>query len=110
MWPQSRLALQSVGYELSREETRRREDGLVGQALAAFEQRAGAIARHLGRSSYRMVQLDVGRHQDIPPRPMPRAAGVMMADSARSAPPVVEGGSQTLTVTVTAEIELSPAP
>lgn len=105
---QERLALQSVRYELSPAELERRQATLIGEALAAYAARARAIADHLGRDRFRLVSMDVGTRQAQPPRPVARAAAAMSAESRPA--PVVEAGARSLTVTVTAEIELSAAP
>ena len=103
---QERLNLQQVGYEVSRERRKEVEDRLIGEAIAAFQARAKRVAADLQRRTFRLVQMDVSTG----PAPMPvyrqRAMPMGMAEVA-AAPPAIEAGTQTITVGVTGEIELS---
>ena len=104
---QEQLRVQSLGYQVSDEQRRSHVGELTEAALARFQARAGAIAKAMGRSTYRLVQLHIndGRHA-----PMPVARGMMM-EAARAdasvAPARIEAGTQTLSVSVNGEIELS---
>ena len=104
---QEQLRVQSLGYQVSDEQRRRHVGELTETALARFQSRAGAIAKAMGRSGYRLVQLHIndGRHA-----PTPVARGMMM-EAARAdasvAPARIEAGTQTLSVSVNGEIELS---
>ena len=103
---QERLNLQQVGYEVSRERRKEVEDRLIGEAIAAFQARAKRVATDLQRRTFRLVQMDVSTG----PAPMPvyrqRAMPMAMAEVA-AAPPAIEAGTQTITIGVTGEIELS---
>lgn len=103
---QERLNLQQVGYEVSRERRKEVEDRLIGEAIAAFQARAKRVAADLQRRTFRLVQMDVSTG----PAPMPvyrqRAMPMAMAEVA-AAPPAIEAGTQTITVGVNGEIELS---
>jgi predicted secreted protein len=103
---QERLNLQQVGDEVSRERRKEVEDRLIGEAIAAFQARAKRVAADLQRRTFRLVQMDVSTG----PAPMPvyrqRAMPMAMAEVA-AAPPAIEAGTQTVTVGVTGEIELS---
>ena len=103
---QERLNLQQVGYEVSRERRKDVEDRLIGEAIAAFQARAKRVAADLQRRTFRLVQMDVSTG----PAPMPvyrqRAMPMAMAEVA-AAPPAIEAGTQTITIGVTGEIELS---
>jgi predicted secreted protein len=100
---QKELALESLGYAVSPERTAAAEEELMQEALRTFERRARQIASQLGRPDYRLVSLDVRS----PAVPSPRAYG-MMASMAASADtqPAIEGGTQTVTVTVEGTVEL----
>lgn len=101
---QERLAMQNVSYEVSTESRRAHIDRLTDAALANFTGRAARIAQTLGRGDYRLVQLSI---QDNQQQPVPIARGLAMAaESAGSAPARFEVGTQTVTVTVSGEIEL----
>ncbi|MCB1790824.1 MAG: SIMPL domain-containing protein [Gammaproteobacteria bacterium] len=104
---QSELHLQSLGYEVSDEQRRRHLDGLTDTALARFQTRAQNIAKALGRKGFRIVQLHVNDSQQAP---VPMVRGVMM-EAAKAdfsvAPARIEGGTQTMTISVNGEVELS---
>ncbi len=102
---QERLALQSLGFEVSTAAQSAAEDELIARALAAFRQRAELVTRELGRSGYRLVRVDVDTGGAPPPRPMLRAAAAMAAEAV--APPQVEAGTRELTVRVSGTIEVT---
>ena len=103
---QERLSIQSLRNTLSVEAARATEDGLIADALLAFQERAALIARTLGRDSHRIVKLDVNASGRTPQPP-----GVVMraAEMSRAqvAPPPVEAGRQRVEVQVNGTIELS---
>ncbi len=104
---QANLALGSMGYAISPEKQKENEEKLIDQALAAFRSRAERITKDLGRTQYRIVQVqvDTGNHGII--RPMRMAA--MSADAATAvAPPSLEAGQDTVRVQVNGTIELQP--
>jgi predicted secreted protein len=100
---QQRLALESLGYELSPERRTSVENELIGEAIAAFSARARLIAEQFGRRDYRLVSVDIGSG-GTPPRPYLRSAALPMR--AESAAPTIEAGSQTVEVQVRGTIEL----
>lgn len=103
---QQHLRVQSMGYRVS--DARRREniDELTASALQRFQARVGRIAKALGRQDFRIVHLHIndGHHA-----PVPVARAMMMESRAAGvpAPAQFEAGTQTLTVTVNGEIELT---
>jgi predicted secreted protein len=102
---QKDLAVQSVSYTVSPAQRRTAEDALIGEAVQGFEKRAALVASQLGRSSYRLVSLEVDTGGGAVPRPvMLQARG--MAIAAEAAPPAFDAGTQTLTVTVRGTVEL----
>ena len=104
---QQTLALESVGYSVSREAREEAEASLIGRALAAFRARAELVSREMGRGGYRLVQIDVNTH-DSTPQPMLMRGAAMAMDSASVAAPVLEAGNRTVTVGVSGSIELLP--
>ena len=104
---QSQLQVQSIGYQVSDEQRRRHVDALTDTALNRFQARARSVAKSLGRRDFRLVQLHIN---DDRQGPMPMVRGVMM-EAAKAdfgvAPARIEAGTQTLTVSVNGEIELS---
>lgn len=103
---QERLHLQQLGYEVSRELRKEVEDRLIGEAIAAFQARAKRVAGDLQRRTYRLVQMDVSTGGGPVPVFRQRAMPMAMAEVA-AAPPAIEAGTQTVTVGVSGEIELS---
>lgn len=104
---QESLQMESLSYQVSDELRRSHTESLTTTALQRFEARARHIAKTLGRSGYRIVQI---RIDDAHRPPMPVARGMMfeaaMADAA-PAPARIEAGTSEITVSVSGEIELS---
>lgn len=103
---QTQLHVQSISYRVSDQRQRGVTDELTDTALARFQTRASAVAKAMGRSSYRLVSLRINEG-GLPPTPVLRAAPMMEMDSAAVAPARIDAGSQTLRVSVDGEIELS---
>jgi predicted secreted protein len=102
---QEQLVVQRIDYEVSRERRKTAEEQLIAEAIAGFETRARQVAEGLKRRAWRLVRLDLNTGGG--PMPMPRMKA--MAAVADAAPPAaLEAGSQTLTVTASGEIELTP--
>jgi predicted secreted protein len=101
---QERLKMQNVSYEVSPQRRRMHVDQLTDDALGYFSERATRIAKTLGRGGYRLVQLSI-RDDGRPPVPMARGL-VMAAEAAPTAPAHFDAGTQTVTVTISGEIEL----
>ena len=103
---QERLNLQQVAYEVSPQQRREVEDRLIGEAIADFEARAKLLAAGLKRRGHRLVQMRVDTGGAPVPLLRHRAMPMAMAEPA-AAPPAIEAGTQTITVGVSGEIELS---
>lgn len=101
---QERLALESIGFQVSDPARRRANDVLIKEALKGFRERAEMITAELGRRSYRLIRIDVNTHGM---RPMPVGRDMAMRAEAAVAAPRFEAGTQTLRVTVSGEIEVS---
>jgi len=102
---QKTLKVESIGYQVSPETLRVTEDGLMSEAMKAFQQRAELITRELGRKRYRLVALDVNTQSSMP-RPIHVSARAMAMDAPPSAPPTIEAGEQPVTVNLQGTIEL----
>lgn len=106
---QEKLAVESVGYAVSRESRRAAEEALTAGALEQFDQRAKQIAGALGRPGYRIVRLNVSSTGN-PGMPVAYRAQMMEAASMKAAAPAqVDAGEQTLGVSVSGTIELEAA-
>jgi len=100
---QQRLAVQSIGYEVSPERRRQAEDVLIVEAIAAFRARAELVRGELGAAGYRLVELNVAGRG---PAPRPQRAMAAMEMRTAAAPPALEPGTRNLSVTVNGTIEL----
>lgn len=101
---QQRLAVESVGYELSAMAREQAENALIGRAIAAFTTRAEMVTQQFGRSDYRLVQVDINSGAR-PPQPMYRTAA-MVVEADRVSAPRIKLGSQEVQVWVNGTIEL----
>ena len=102
---QARLSVASLRYTISptrRDEVERR---LIAEALSRFKSRGEQIKVELGRSDYRIVNLDVITSGQSPAPVRMRAAAMM--ESSSVAPPAIEPGAQTIRVQVSGTIELT---
>ena len=100
---QSRLAVQSVGYQVSDEVRKAAENELTTAALGNFQRKAQLIAGALGRKSYRIVHININGNMPPGPRPYIRS----MAMEAKATAPTFEVGSQELGITVSGTVEIS---
>jgi predicted secreted protein len=103
---QPRLAIQSLHNTLSIEARKAAEESLIAAALEAFQDRATAIAKTLGRSGHRIVTLNINAGGGQPPRPMMRSAMAMDA-RAKSSAPTIESGTLRVEVQINGTIELN---
>ena len=105
---QTRLAIESVDYAVSRTARLAAEESLTAQALARFGRRAQQIATALGRPVYRLMKLNVCG-LDAPAMPeMPRL--MMARGMAKEAPAQLAAGTQNLSITVAGTVQLEAAP
>ncbi len=101
---QDKLGLSSVQFLPSPETRKQAEEKAIQAALAAFQERAGLIARSLGKT-YRIKQLNVSSNGQFQPPMMYRKASSMMAEAA--APMPMEAGESQIQVNVGGQIELA---
>lgn len=100
---QERLAVGRVGYRISAQRRNAVEESLITEAITLFQQRAELVAKQMGRSRYRVVQMAINTG-GVPMQPMMRAEMAAMADTRSS--PSFEAGAQTVTVSINGMIEL----
>ncbi len=104
---QQQLAVESVNYGISKAARDAAEENLITEAIAQFHKRAKLVSKEMGRGGYRLVNMNINTQQHRPP-PIPYQARAL-AMEADIAAPAVEPGVQTVTVSVSATIELDPA-
>jgi predicted secreted protein len=99
------LLLRGITFSVAPETRERFEEELIVEALSAFRQRAGLIARAIGRRGWNLMNLSIG--QQDPPVPFPYQQGRTMAlEAAADVPPALESGKSTLRVSVDATIDV----
>ena len=103
---QQKLSIQSLQDELSDAARKQVEETLIADALIAFQRRAAAIAKTLGRSEHRIVQININEGRGRPPGKLMRGAMAMQASPAPDMPPAIESGSQRVEVQINGTIEL----
>ena len=104
---QPALKLASMQFSLSRQAHEAADASLLKEALAKFQERAGAIAKGLGFPGYQLGQINV--RNEGPNRPQPIAYRMQAAAAEGGAGPVpVEGGKNSVTVFVSGSVVLGP--
>lgn len=104
------LKLSSMTFSLSRRAREAAEATLTNEALARFQEKAGAIAKALGFPGHALGQISVRTEGPVMHTPMFRAAAVGMAEGAAPPGPVpVEAGKSAVTVFVSGSVVLGPA-
>ncbi|MBL3588230.1 MAG: SIMPL domain-containing protein [gamma proteobacterium endosymbiont of Lamellibrachia anaximandri] len=104
---QKRLAVESISYQVSPEKRKSSQDELIQQALADFRARAEMVAKAWERPGYRLVQININTSDHTPRPKMMRMAAMEMSADAMPAP-AIEAGSQTVRVSVSGVVELTP--
>jgi predicted secreted protein len=101
---QSTLVVSSLSVGLSAEARKQAENSLIGEALAAFHERAGIVRDAQKAKTYRVKELQVNAGGGIQPRMYSaQRAGVA---SAMVAQPAVEAGASTIQVSVSGSVQL----
>lgn len=101
---QMKLALGGVTQSPSPATRAQVEEGVIQDAIRAFEAKAALVAKTLGKP-YKIKRLSINQAGIAPPVPMLRAAKMEMA--ADVAPVPLEAGESQVTATVGGEIELA---
>jgi len=100
---QERLQVTSIDFSVSPARRAAVEDELIVQALDAFKRRAELVRKNLAAKGYRIVDVSINSGGGIPVPVMMRAASL---ESKSLAPPALEAGTSTLSVSVSGVIEL----
>jgi len=97
-----RMPIAGLAFSVSREARAKAEQSLLAEAVKAFQQRAQALTDAFGYSSYALRNVELGGSGAQPYQPAPR----MMAMAADKAAVPLEGGTETVTVSVRGSIFL----
>jgi predicted secreted protein len=97
------LLLRGVAFSVAPDTRKRVDDELTVEALSVFRERAGLIARGLGRRGWNLVSLTLGDSGMPVPFVMERVA---MKAAAPDVAPAFESGRSTVKIEVNATIEL----
>ena len=100
---QADLALQSMQFTVSPASKNTQDEKLIDEALEAFSNRAQQVVKKLERRNYKIVDINISTSgaRGVRPQYQMRA----MAMDAESSP-AISAGEQTVTVTVSGNIEL----
>jgi predicted secreted protein len=98
---QAILVVSQLSLSVSDEARRRAENALIGEAIAAFEERARVVRDAMKAKGYRVRDLQVGGGTQ--PRPM---VAQLRALSAESAAPALEPGTSRILITVSGTLQL----
>lgn len=99
---QQTLALQGINFAVSPGLKNRTDDELIVEALKVFEQRAKNIIQQLRRKNYKIVDINVSTSVNHYARRNYEVAAM----ASKVASPSIEGGEQTIQVTISGQIEL----
>ncbi len=100
------LAINRVGYGLSRELRERSEGDVAAQAIARYRAKAADYAKQFGYSGYAVREVNVQTNEQQPgPRPMLMQARVASVASEDALP--VEPGKGTVTVVVNGTVQMT---
>ena len=102
---QTKLQTQSVNYLVTPERRREKIDELSTQALKQFSLKAENVTQALGRSQYKIVQINLQESSHHQPRPaMMMTRSVMAAESVST--PNFQSGNTEVSVTAIGTIEI----
>lgn len=98
-----RMPIDGIAFSVSEETQQAQEQSLLENAVKSFEMRAQALTDALGFASYTIKTINLGGSGHQLFSPMPK---MMMAASADSVAAPIEGGKQTLDISIQGEIYL----
>lgn len=105
---QNRMQIENVGFSVSPEVRSKQEDELIGEALAAFRQRAQLVQQGLGGKGWKVVNIHLSTSGGGGPQPpMLYRAKAMMASDGAAAPEMAAGESE-LRMQVNGSIQVTP--
>lgn len=104
------LVMSNLQYTLSPEVEEKEKDAMLVAALKKLQDKAGVIAKTLGKGGYELADVNVDQGYAQPPVMYARAAKMEMAMASADAmpAPVAEAGESTVTLSVNARVLLTP--
>ncbi|GMQ87823.1 MAG: SIMPL domain-containing protein [Gammaproteobacteria bacterium] len=102
---QSRLQMQSLQFSVSPDRRRQVENGLIEQALEAYQARAEIIRKSLGAKTYKLMDINILSGGRSPVIPM-RAEAVSTLSRSSVSTPALEQGTSRVNVQVSGKIRL----
>ena len=105
---QPAMKLASMQFSLSRQAREAADASLLKEALAKFQERAGAIAKGLGFPGYQLGQINVRNEGPIRPQPVMYRMQAASAEVGGAPPVPAEGGKNAVTVFVSGSVVLGP--
>jgi len=99
------MPIANIDFSLSPEARAAEEERLLQEAADAFSKRAEAAAKAFGFSAYDIRKIDLGGSGTVYSKG-PEMAMARAAFSADAAPPALEAGTATVTVSVQGEVAL----
>lgn len=100
---QERMQVQGMHLKAKPTTRKKAEDQLINKALEAFKQRATLVQTNMGAPGYRIMNLSINANGAQPHRNY-RSESAM--DMSVSSAPAIEGGTSTVTVHVSGQIQL----
>jgi predicted secreted protein len=99
------LLLRGVAFSVAPETRKRVEEELIVEALSSFRERAGMIARGLGRRGWNLMSLTIGE-SGLPQPPVPYGRAMAMEAADASLPPALASGKSTLRIAIDGTVEV----
>lgn len=104
---QSSMQMGNMSFVLSPDTADATSNRLIDGALKAFRARADIVAKSMGASGWRAVNLNINTEGNRPPMPVYRmAAPAAMAAAGAVPPQETAGGTSDITVTVNGTVQL----
>ena len=104
---QDGMNLDGLNFSVAPETRRLAENGLVGEALAAFRERADLVRQGLGGKNYKIVNIQISNNGEVSPQPR----YLMKSMAASSMAPVAQNlaaGDSSITMQVSGDIQIEP--
>ncbi len=100
---QDKLQVRQMHFSASRQTREQVENELIEEAMQAFNRRTGIIKKYMDEKDYRIVNLHINSNGQGP-QPMRMQRSAVQSMEMTSAP-TVEGGTSTMTVTVSGSVQ-----